>query len=723
MVKSFRGWMVWCGALSGVDADVRANRYGAGERGHESMAGVRSPSCREFQLTRRITLAAVLLGAALAVPALSHGAQPSGVDLGARDTRVRPGDDFFRYALGSWYAQAQIPPDQMETGADTEVSAKVREQLRVIIEDSAKHGDDPERALIGGLFSSFMDEATVESLDAAPLRADLDRIARTANKDDFLTLMAAAPGSFHTSLFWVRIEPDAKSPTNVLYIAQGGLGLRDPEYYLSAAFASQKAAYRDYIARTLRLAGYAAPEANAAKIVGLETAIAKVSWSQTQRRDIAAAYNPMTVVALQALAPGISWHKCLDALGARDTTSVVLAEKSAVLAIANLYAHSTLPVLKAWQTFHTIDNASRFLSRRFVNNYFAFHGTVEMGVSELPDRWKRGVDLVNHSLGEALGRLYARANFPAEAKQRMELLIAELRRAMARRIESLDWMSGTTKQQALTKLSAMRVFVGYPERWRDDSGLSIDRKDLYGNVKRSMAFDWASQCATLGQPVDQRAWGPVWWRITPQTVDAFNIASENLIIFPAAILQPPFFDPKADAAHNYGAIGAVVGHEITHGFDDQGRKIDASGRLRDWWTPSDAAQFEQRAEQLARQFDGYEVLPGLHVNGQQTLGENIADLGGLLVALDAYHSSLGGGQAPVLDGLSGDQRLFLGWADRWRKKRRDDALRNQIAVDTHAPAVIRTIAPLRDIDAWYTAFDVQPSDKNYLSPAQRVRIW
>ena len=677
-----------------------------------------------FKITRRIArVGAVLLGAALALPALSLGAQPSGVDLSARDTSVRPGDDFFRYALGTWYTRAQIPPDQTQTGADTEISAKVREQLRVIIEDSTKQGDDPERARIGALFSSFMDEATVESLDAAPLRADLDRIAQVKNKEEFLTLMASAPAGFASSLFGLHIQPDAKSPTNVLYLGQPELGLSSPDYYTSTAFNSQKAAYRDYIARTLRLVGYTTPEANAAKIIGLETDIAKVSWSQTQRRDIAAAYNPMTVIALQALAPGVSWRSYLEALGARGTPSIVLAEKSAVVAIADLYAHSTLAVLKAWQTFHTIDNASPFLSRRFVDNHFAFHGTAQMGVAELPARWKSGVDLIDASLGQALGHLYVTAHFTPTAKQHMELLIAELRRAMARRIESLDWMSDVTKQQALAKLAAMRVFVGYPERWRDYSGLLIDRKDLYGNVKRSMAFDWATQCATLGQPIDKSAWGPFDWKITPQTVDAFNIASENRIIFPAGILQPPYFDPQADAAHNFGAIGAVIGHEITHGFDDQGRKIDASGQLRDWWTAADARHFEQRAGQLADQFDGYEVLPGLHVNGRQTLGENIADLGGLLVALDAYHSSMGPGQAPILDGLTGDQRFFLSWAQRGRTKMRDDAQRNQIATDTHAPLVIRASAPLRDMDAWYTAFDVGPSDKNYLPPAQRVRIW
>lgn len=667
-------------------------------------------------------LVALLFGMALFESSVAQSALSSGIDLDALDRSVRPGNDFDRYALGNWYSRAQIPSDQTEIGAYPDVIARVRDQLRVIIENSASRGGNADEARIGALFESFMNTARIESVGEAPLREDLNRIARVSHKNEFLDLMASSPGSFFDSLFWLRIEPDAKSPSNVLYVGQAGLDLV-PEYYLSPAFASQKVAYRDYITATLRLVGYATPEANADRIIELETAIARASWSQSQRRDVAAAYNPMSIAALETLAPGISWRRYLDAAGARASTRVVVAEKSAVIAFADLFARSPLPVLKAWQTFHTVDKASPFLSRRFVQNHFAYHGTVKTGVKELPDRWKLAVDLVNGSLGDALGRLYASAHFPADAKQQVELLIAELRGAMARRIESLDWMSSATKKQALAKLAAMRVFVGYPERWRDDTRLSIDPKDLYGNAKRSRAFDWASQCATLEHPVDERAWGPVYWGIAPQTVDAFNIASENLIIFPAAILQAPFFDVKADAAHNYGAIGAVIGHEILHGFDDQGRKTDASGQLRDWWTPADASHFEQRAELLARQFDEYEVLPGLHVNGHQTLGENIADLAGLLVALDAYHSSLGTTQAPVLDGLTGDQRFFLSWAQRGRTKLRDDALRQQIANDTHAPLPVRGSAPLRNIDDWYSAFDVLPADKNYLPPARRVRIW
>jgi putative endopeptidase len=682
--------------------------------------------------TARFALAAALLiagrvvtAADTRVPAASVEASPtvpSGVDLRARDLSVRPGDDFFRYALGTWYATTPIPPDQSEVGADSDVAARVRAQLRTLIENSAK-SPTPAGAQIGALYSSFMDERRVDALDAAPMQADLERIAKAADKDEFLAVMASAPMDFGSSLFSLRIAPDARSPDNVLYIGQSGLGLDDPDAYLSSDSASRRDTYRDYIARTLMLVGYADPQASAGAIVRFEAEIARVSWPPAKRRDIVATYNPTTIAALEAQAPGVAWRPFLRGTGVTATTALVLAEKSAVTAIADLYTHTSLDVLKAWEAFHTIDNASRFLSKRFVDNRFAFHGTAMMGAAQLPARWKRGVNLVDAQMGMALGKLYVMASFSPVAKQEIQALIEALREAMAKRIATLDWMSDSTKQEALAKLAAMRVLVGYPATWRDYSGLKIERGDLYGNIKRSMAFDWRFQCASLGKPPDKDAWGPFDWGITPQTVDAFNIASQNLIIFPAAILQAPFFDPNADPAHNYGAIGGVIGHEITHGFDDQGRKIDAAGKQRDWWSPADNKQFEQRAAQLERQYDAIEVLPGLHVNGGQTLGENIADLGGLLLALDAYHSQLHGSPPPILDGLSGDQRVFLGWADRWRRKMREDALRDQISMNVHSPASVRANAPLRNIDAWYAAFDVRAADRNFVPPVQRVRIW
>jgi putative endopeptidase len=689
---------------------------------HPLFGGEPTSGTRVRVFTRWIAPAVAL---AIVTNALAQAPAPlvSGVDLSARDPRVRPGDDFSRYTLGSWYASAQIPADDSEISVDSEVSARVHDQLRAIIESGVRQATSPQQSLIGALYASFMDEDRIESLDSAPLRADLKRIAGCADKRQFLTLMATAPSGFGTSLFSLRIEPDAKSSLNVVYVGQSGLGLANPDYYLSKDSAAMQEAYRDYIARTLRLIDYQAPDVNAAGILALETAIAGATWTQTQRRDIVASYNPTHLADLQVMAPGVNWQSFLGAAGIPASAGIVLSERSAVVATSAIYARTSLATLKAWQAFHTTDEASRYLSRRFVDNRFAFHGVVLTGASQLPARSKRGVNLIDANLGDALGHLYVTRHFSTVAKQQMESMIAGLRLAMAQRIASLNWMSEPTKRKAQAKLAAMRVFVGYPAKQRDYRGLSMDPQDLYGNIKRSVAFDWAYQCATLGKPLPPDAWGPFDLGITPQTVDAFNVASSNIIIFPAAFLQPPFFDPNIDVAHNYGAIGAVIGHEIIHGFDDQGRKIDASGKLRNWWSPEDAAQFERRAVQLAQQYDAVEVLPGMHVDGHQTMGENIADLGGLLVALDAYHASLGTAPAPIIDGLSGDQRVFFGWSQRWRRKMRDDALREQIAMNTHSPAPVRINEPLRDIDAWYAAFDVKMGDRNYLPPDQRVRIW
>jgi putative endopeptidase len=426
----------------------------------------------------------------------------------------------------------------------------------------------------------------------------------------------------------------------------------------------------------------------------------------------------MTVAALQAYAPAIDWRSYFDTIGAKGLQSLVVLEKTAVQRIAQLYAATPLETLKAWQTFRVVQNASPFLSKRFVDSNFEFVGKALSGTQMLRPRWKRGVSLVDGSLGEAVGREYVAKYFPPASKAKMDALVANLKVAMAARINALAWMGAATKTQALDKLAKMKVMVGYPVKWRDYSRLTIDPKDLYGNVKRAGAFEFAYQLAKYGKPVDQEEWG-----MTPQTVDAYNGGLENKIVFPAGILQPPFFDPDADPAVNYGAIGAIIGHEIIHGFDDQGRKIDAAGRLRDWWTAEDAKRFVAEADKLARQYDSYEGVPGMRLNGKLTLGENIADLGGLLVTMDAYHASLGGKPAPVIDGLSGDQRLLLAFAQAWRGKTREDALRAQIASDPHSPRQFRVIGPTRNVDVWYSAFAVKPTDKYFLPPQDRVRVW
>jgi putative endopeptidase len=398
--------------------------------------------------------------------------------------------------------------------------------------------------------------------------------------------------------------------------------------------------------------------------------------------------------------------------------NVVVAENTAVQKIAQVYADTPLETLKAWEAFHVVSSASPYLSKRFVDSRFEFADKALSGTPSQRPRWKRGVALVDGNLGEAVGKEYVAKYFPASSKTKMDELVANLKTAMAARIQNLGWMSPATKAQAKQKLAKMEVMVGYPVKWRDYSKLKIDPADLYGNVARSGAFEIAYQLAKVTKPVDKSEWG-----MTPQTVNAYNGGLENKIVFPAGILQAPLFNPSADAAVNYGAIGAVIGHEITHGFDDQGRKIDANGALRDWWTAEDAKRFTAEADKLTKQYDGYEPAPGTHINGKLTLGENIADLGGLLVAMDAYHASLGGKPAPVIDGLTGDQRLLLAYGQAWRGKARDDAVRTQVASDPHSPRKFRAIGATRNIDAWYDAFDVKPTEKYYLKPEDRVRVW
>jgi putative endopeptidase len=641
-----------------------------------------------------------------------------GIDLAARDSHVKPGDDFFAYANGSWLAKTEIPADQASTSTGYELYNLTQNQLRALIEASASNPATPTAAQIGGLYKSFMDEAAVEALDAKPLASDLAAIDAVRSKDEFVALMGKTATNVGISLFGVEVDSDAKKPFSTLYVVQDGLGMPDRDYYLTDQFKDKKQAYEAYIARTFALIKDAAPEAKAKSVLAFETEIAQASWPAAERRDIDKIYNPMTLEALQSYAPEIHWRSYLAAAGLNNLDNLVIAENTAVQKIARLFADTPLETLKAWETFHWVSGASPYLSKRFVDSRFDFVEKAVNGTPAQRPRWKRGVSLVDGRLGEAVGKEYVAKYFPPASKAKMEALVANLKTSMAARIRNAAWMSAQTKDQALDKLSKMEVMVGYPAKWRDYSTLKIDPNDLYGNVERSIAFEAAYQFKKIGNPVDKAE-----WIMTPQTVDAYNGGLENKIVFPAGILQPPLFNPDADPAVNYGGIGAVIGHEITHGFDDQGRKIDATGALRDWWTPEDAKRFMAESERLAGQFDTYEGVPGMHINGKLTLGENIADLGGLLVAIDAYHTSLGGQAAPVLDGLTGDQRLFLGYAQAWRGKTRDDALRAQMASDPHSPRKFRVIGPIRNVDSWYASFDVTPNDKYYLKPEDRVHVW
>ncbi|CAN5210230.1 M13 family metallopeptidase [soil metagenome] len=645
--------------------------------------------------------------------ALQASFAPWGIDFSAFDKSVRPGDDFDSYVSGAWRARTEIPADRSRAGLDLEIDEMAKVQLRDIIDTA------PPKSLIGGLYRSFMDEARLESLDAKPLQRELRALAAVKDKRAMARVLGATSAGFGSSIIALYVGSDPDQPgRHVLYVVQDGLGLPDRNYYLDAKFATQLAAYRAYLERSFALVNDAAPAANADRVLAFETAIAQVSWTRADRRNIDKTHNPMSLKDLQAYAPGFPWRELLDgALIKGDPGTLIVRENSAIQALAKLFAETPLETLKAWEAAHVIDTASPYLSKRFVDSKFEFT-RVNSGATTNEPRWKRGSTLIDSSLGEALGIEYVKRYFPASSKQEMERLVGFLKQSMAEHLRGLDWMDVSTRQQAQAKLDSMLVMVGYPDKWRDYSRLRIDPADLFGNLQRSTRFDWDKQVADLKKPVDRTEWG-----MTPQTNNAYNGFFLNEIVFPAGILQPPYYNPKADAAVNYGAIGATIGHEISHGFDDQGRKIDSTGLLRDWWTAQDAARFKAQAAVLGQQFGSYEPLPGMHLDGDLTMGENIADLAGLEVALDAYHRSLGGAPAPVIDGLTGDQRFFLSYAQSWRTKTRPDRLRLQIASDPHSPANFRVNGIVRNMDAWYQAFDVKPGDALYLAPEKRVHIW
>ncbi|MBC6980218.1 M13 family metallopeptidase [Caulobacter sp. 17J80-11] len=646
-----------------------------------------------------------------------------GFDTAGMDTSVKPGDSFFRYANGKALDALVIPSDRSTYGSFPLLRELSDNRLKVLVEKAAADtgaAAGSDQAKIGALYNSFMDEARIQQLDAAPLAKDLAAIRALKTKADVARSMGASNAGFGRSFFGVGVSEDAKDPErNTLYVVQSGLGLPDRDYYLKDTFADKKTAYEAYVARMLRNVGWENAGQAAKDIVALETKIAEASWSRIESRDRDKSYNPMTVAELEKYAPGFPWRSQLAAAGLGKVDKVVVRQKTALPKIAQIFADTPIETLKAWQAFHTVDQAAPYLSKRFSDAQWEFRSHTLQGAPEQRSRAKRGVSFAEGAMGEAIGREYVAAYFPPESKAKMEKLVADLKSALKTRIETkLDWMSPETKAQALDKLSKFGVKIGYPSKWRDYAGLSVDASDLYGNVLRSSAFEWAEDVAKLGKPVDKEEWG-----MTPQTVNAYYSSTRNEIVFPAAILQPPFFDPNADMAVNYGGIGGVIGHEIGHGFDDQGRKSDGHGVLRDWWTAEDAAKFKAQTDRFGAQYDTYEPLPGAHVQGGLTMGENIGDLAGITLALDAYHVSLNGAEAPVLDGITGDQRVFLGWAQVWRSKSRDDALKQQVVSDPHSPAEFRVIGPMRNVDAWYQAFGVQEGDKYYVKPEERVRIW
>jgi len=645
---------------------------------------------------------------------------PWGFDLAGMNRSVKPGDDFFQFAGGTYVDKLVIPADRTGWGSFNALRELSDTRGRAVIERAAATANATgEAAQIGALYNSFMDEARVESLDAAPMAADLAAIKAATSREALAGLMGSSQGRFGSGFFGAYIGQDAKDPTRyAVYLGQSGLGLPDRDYYLDPKFAEKKTAYRAYVARMLTMAGWANPDKAADAIVALETRIAEVSWTKVEQRDADKTYNPFTTAELTALAPAFPWQAYLKGASLSGAERVIVGEPTAFVKIAAIFAATPVETLRAWSAFHVADQAAPYLSKHFVDANFDFRGKTLNGQPEQRARWKRAVALVGGSLGEAVGKLYVAAYFPPESKAKMEKLVADLRVALKGRIERLDWMSPETKARAQAKLASLNVKIGYPDKWRDYGALSLTAGDLYGNVVRAGQFDWAWQVGKLNGPVDRQEWG-----MTPQTVNAYYDATMNEIVFPAAILQPPFFDPDADPAVNYGGIGAVIGHEISHGFDDEGRKFDADGTLRDWWQPQDASKFEVQAARLGALYSSFEVLPGAKVNGELTMGENIGDLGGIHIALDAYRLSLGGGPAPIIDGLTGDQRFFLAFAQIWRSKYRDDTLRQQVVSDPHSPAYFRVVGTVRNVDAWYDAFGVKPGDAMYVKPEDRVRIW
>ena len=659
------------------------------------------------------------------IAATANAAQPKfgtwGYDDRAMDRSVKPGDDFWAYVNGTWAKNTEIAPDRTYVGIDSVLNDQIDRDVRAIVEEMASNPSKSGKIgqQVGDFYASWMDEAAIEARGTAPLTPYLARIAAANDRGDLVDLFAT-PG--FDSPISMQIFPDLKTPGRyAVYAFQDGLGLPNRDYYLlqGEKYDSYRKAYRDYIIQLQRLAGIADAEAKADRIIALETEIAKIHWTPEKSRDVEAIYNPMDRAKLKALAPQIDWDRALAKLGLGNVNQIVVGETSAIAGEAKLLESTSLETWKDWTAFHFISANAQYLPKAFDDAKFNFFSTTLGGVQTKRDRWKRGVDLVNNALGEGLGQIYVDRHYPPESNRQMGELIANVRSALQEKIENSSWMDGPTKAEALAKLATFDPRTGHPSKYIDYSALEVDRGDLFGNAIRSSEFGWNLLLSRFPKPVDRALWD-----MLPQTNNAYYDPTQNQITFPAAILQPPYFDPKADPASNYGSIGATIGHEIGHGFDDQGRKFDAKGRLRDWWTPASAKLYNAQAAKLVKQYNAYEPLPGVPIKGELTLGENLGDLGGLEIAYAAYRRHVAEhGEPPLIDGLTGDQRFFIAYGYSWETKYRDDTLRQRLLTDEHSPAKYRVNGVVRNMDEWYKAFDVQPGDKMYLPPEQRARVW
>jgi putative endopeptidase len=676
---------------------------------------------------------ALLLLAPLAVyPQDAPKPDAHGIAVANMDRSVKPGDDFYEYANGNWIKRTELPPDRGGIGVFTILDDLSNKRTANLIEEAAK-GNAPAGSgvrKIADLYNSYMDEAAIEARGTAPLRPRLDAIAAIHNKRELARALGESLRSdvdalnntnFHTrNLFGLWVAPGFNDSEHyTAYLMQGGLALPDREYYLadSDRMRDIRTKYQAHVSAMLKIAGFTDTDARAQRIVELEHAIAEKHITLAENEDIHKANNTWTQADFDAKAPGLDWAEYFRGAGLSKQASFIVWQPTAFSGESSLVASAELETWKDWLAFHLIEAYAGVLPKAFADERFAFFGKTLSGTTQQRPRWQRGVATVDALLGDAVGQIYAQRYFPPEAKAQAEAMVANIIAAFRRRIEALSWMDPATKAEAQAKLTTLYVGIGYPETWRDYSAYEVKADDLFGNVWRGGLFDYHRDVSRLGLAINRKE-----WTMEPQTVNAVNLPLQNALSFPGAILQPPFFDPQAPAAVNYGAIGSVIGHEISHTFDTEGSAFDSKGRVRDWWTPADLAHFNAATARLAAQYDTYKPFPDMSLNGKQTLAENIADVAGISAAYDGYRASLEGKPAPVQDGFSGDQQFFIAFAQNWGSKTREASLRQQVMTDPHSPGEFRS-ATVRNLDAWYPAFDVQAGEKLYLAPSDRVQIW
>ena len=678
-------------------------------------------------MNRAVLFAMCLTAAACMKPAerlAPPASSMSGLDPASFDKSVRPQDDLFRYVNGAWLNTTAIPADKASYGAFDILFDKAQADLRAIVEEAAKSPNKTpgsEAQKIGDFYESFMDEARVNELGLTPLKSELDAIDALKTKSDvarhfahFFKLNLIVPIVGY-------VDGDAQEPgKDILYVLQGGLGLPDRDYYLKSddKLKEYREKYVGFIGNILDMAGEQAASKSAREIFVLETRLARAHWTNVENRDAVKTYNKVAIADLNKQFPGFDWTTWTTELGINNAPALVVSQPSYFKTFASTVNELPVDAWKPYLKASLLNGFAPYLNKALVDAEFGFYTTTLRGVNEQQPRWKRAVNAVNGNMGEMLGKLYVERHFKPAAKARMEALVANLRESYRIGIDQLEWMGPETKKQAQEKLAKFRPKIGYPNKWRDYSKLEVRKDDLVGNMIRAFIYENEYQLGKAGKPIDPEQWG-----MTPQTINAYYNPVRNEIVFPAAILQPPFFNLEADDAVNYGGIGAVIGHEMGHGFDDQGRRFDATGALRDWWTKADETEYMKRAKLLVEQFNEFEPLPGLHVNGELTLGENLADLTGLVISHQAYMLSLKGKDAPTIDGITADQRFYMGWAQSWKAKERDESLRQQVLTNVHSPEMYRANGPVRNVPEFYAAFGVKEGDKMFLPSARRVKIW